>query len=64
MKTHVIHQKHLCRHCHTERALFSTVSNPRYRARKDHDLCARCHRLYKSALRRWARENTLDGWML
>lgn len=64
MKTHVIHSKHLCAHRQTQRALFNTRSNPNFRARNDHDLCSRCHRSYQAMLRRWSRENTLDGWML
>ena len=64
MKTHIIRSKHLCAHCQTTRALFNTSRDRRFRARNDHDLCSRCHRTYQSMLRRWNRENTLDGWML
>ena len=64
MTSHVIRSKHLCAHCHTQRALFNTSRNVHFRARDDHDLCSRCYRIYKSALRCWNRENTLDGLML
>jgi hypothetical protein len=64
MKTNILRCKHLCACCHTRPALFNTAANPQFRARKDHDLCRQCFRRYKNKLRRWIRENTLDGWLL
>lgn len=64
MTTRVITSKHLCVDCRTERARFRTAADPRWRARTDHNLCSRCHRRRKADLRRWYRENTLDGWIV
>jgi hypothetical protein len=64
MKTNIIRTKHLCAHCQQRRAAFATRQNPRYRADVDHDLCPRCFRSHRNALRRWSRENTIDGWMV
>jgi len=61
MKIHIIHSKHLCAHCHTQRALFNTSRDIRFRARNDHDLCSRCYRVYQSAFPLESREHA--GWL-
>jgi hypothetical protein len=64
MKTTPVRHRHVCAQCQTQRVTFSVRGDRRFRARNDHDLCARCYRDHQSMFRRWCRENVLDGWIV